>query len=469
MLDALDRGEISSAELTEMHLQRIDEVNGPLNAIINVTADRARAEAAEADARRAKGERAALLGLPITMKESNAIAGLPQSAGIAELKGLVAEEDGPVGARVMAAGAVLLGQTNIPVALSDWQADSPVYGRTNNPWDLDRSPGGSTGGGSAALAAGLTPLEFGSDIGGSVRIPAAFCGVYGHRPSETLVPRVGSFPGANRPNAAALLGVQGPLARSAYDLELGLDVIAGPEALEDVAWRLELPAARAEALREFRVGVLEPLPGVEVDEEMAARVDELAGWLVSEGAAVRTVSLPFDFHEYFADYFKLLSHRTSGFISREDRQAIALQVRDKEDERARLRGEALTMWAFELHQLIDRREAYRFAFRSFFQDVDVLLSPMALGPAFKHTPDLPFDSRTITVNGKTISYSDTIYYPALAILAGQPATAFPGGLSREGLPIGLQAIGPYLEDRTPLRFAQLVEDGWRKFEAPPGY
>ncbi|HMO54224.1 MAG TPA: amidase family protein, partial [Tepidiformaceae bacterium] len=127
------------------------------------------------------------------------------------------------------------------------------------------------------------------------------------------------------------------------------------------------------------------------------------------------------------------------------------------------------MWAFELHQLIDRREAYRFAFRSFFQDVDVLLSPMALGPAFKHTPDLPFDSRTITVNGKTISYSDTIYYPALAILAGQPATAFPGGLTREGLPIGLQAIGPYLEDRTPLRFAQLVEDGWRKFEAPPGY
>ncbi len=468
MLAALDRREISSSELTEMHIERIERLNPPLNAIINTTFDRARAEAAEADAKRARGESGALLGLPFTIKESNAMAGLPQSAGIVALKGVLAPEDGPVGAKAVAAGATLLGQTNIPVAVGDWQANSPVYGRTNNPWDLGRSPGGSTGGGSAALAAGLTPLEFGSDIGGSVRIPAAFCGVYGHRPTETLVPRIGSFPGATRPNVAAVMAVQGPLARSAHDLELALDVIAGPEPLEDVAWRVEIPPSRAERLSEFRIGVLEALPGVEVDNEMAARLDELAAWLVAQGAAVRRVGLPFDFAAYFRDYMMLLSQRTSGPISREERLAIDLKLRDLPEERDRQRGEAITMWAHELVELLGRREEYRWAFRDFFRECDVLLSPMALGPAFEHT-ELPFNERMIPVNGKQVRYGDTIVYPALAILAGQPATAFPGGLNSTGLPLGLQAIGPYLEDRTPLRFAQLVEDGWRKFEAPPGY
>ncbi len=468
MLEAMRQGHVSSAELVEMHIERIERLNGPINAIINTTFDRARAEAKEADQRRASGEDAPLLGLPITMKESNAIAGLPQTAGFEHLKGVPANEDGPVGARALAAGAALLGQTNIPVALGDWQANSPVYGRTDNPWDATRSPGGSTGGGSAALAAGLTPLEFGSDIGGSVRIPAAFCGVYGHRPTETLVPRVGSFPGAERPNVAALMGVQGPMARSAYDLDIALQVIAGPEPLEDVAWRVELPAPRAERLADYRVGILEPLPGVEVDAEMAERLEELGTWLGQQGANVRRVTLPFDFADYAKDYMLLLSLRTSGPMSREDRMEVDRKLRDLPEERERWRGEALTMWAHEFSDLLSRRENFRWAYRDFFRDLDVLLTPMALGPAFEHT-ELPFNERLITVNGKQVRYGDTIHYPSLAILAGQPATAFPGGLNREGLPLGLQAIGPYLEDRTPIRFAQLVEDGWRSFEPPPGY
>lgn len=468
MLEAMRRREVSSAELVELHIERIERLNGPINAIINTTFERALAEAKEADDRRANGEDAPLLGLPITMKESNAIAGLPQSAGLIDLKGVLAKEDGPVGARALGAGAALLGQTNIPVALGDWQANSPVYGRSNNPWDTTRSPGGSTGGGSAALAAGLTPLEFGSDIGGSVRIPGAFCGVYGHRPTETLVPRIGSFPGASRPNVAALMEVQGPMARSAHDLELALEVIAGPEPLEEVAWRVELPPARAERLGDFRVGVLEPLPGIEVDAEMLERVEELGTWLGKQGATVLRVSLPFDFLEYTKDYMQLLSHRTAGPMSREDRLEVNRKLRDLPEERDRWRGEALTMWAHELHELLDRREAYRWAYRDFFRKFDVLLTPMALGPAFEHT-EVPFNERRITVNGKQVPYGDTIAYPSLAILAGQPATAFPGGLNRAGLPLGLQAVGPYLEDRTPLRFAQLVEAGWRRFEPPPGY
>src|SRR5205085_7484840 len=176
-----------------------------------------------------------LLGLPMTLKESINVKGLGTTVGMSQWKDFRSEHDAPVAARVKAAGAVIMAKTNVPPMLADWQANNPVYGRTNNPWDATRTPGGSTGGGSAALAAGLTPLEYGSDIGGSIRVPAAFCGVYGHRPSETAMPRSGQFPMPPLPNAAVVMGVQGPMARSAADLELALDVAAGAEAGEDVA------------------------------------------------------------------------------------------------------------------------------------------------------------------------------------------------------------------------------------------
>ena len=241
MMAALDARQVSSRELVEMHIERIQRLNPAINAIVIPTFERARAMADDADARRARGERTPLLGLPHTTKESNAVAGLPQTAGMSVFKDMRAENDGPIPAAVFGAGAPLLGKTNIPVALADWQADSPIYGRTNNPFDLTRSPAAAPVG-DRALAAGLTPLEFGSDIGGSVRTPSAFCGTYGHRPSETLVPRQGSFPMSIEPNISAVLAVQGPMARSAHDLELALGVIAGPDPGEDVAWRVELPA-----------------------------------------------------------------------------------------------------------------------------------------------------------------------------------------------------------------------------------
>ena len=216
MLGALRARKISSLELVDLHLQRINERDGVLNAIPVRTADRARDAARVADAALARGQRAALLGLPMTLKESTQTAGLPQTAGMLPFKDHKPAVDGTLAKAVFDAGACLLGKTNIPVALGDWQADSPIYGRTNNPWDLKRTPGGSTGGGGAALAAGMTPLEIGSDIGGSIRVPGAYCGVYGHRPSETAIPREGSFPMGDLPNAAGLMGVQGPLARSAH-------------------------------------------------------------------------------------------------------------------------------------------------------------------------------------------------------------------------------------------------------------
>ena len=211
LLAGLRAGTISSSELTDLYIRRIEKYDTKLNAVVVRDFERARQAARAAD----QGGAGALRGLPITLKESINVTGLGTTCGVPEWKSFVSQHDAPAWARLREAGAVLMGKTNVPPMLADWQSANPVYGRANNPWDLGRTPGGSSGGSAAALAAGLTALEVGSDIGGSIRVPAAFCGVYGHRPSETLLPRSGQFPMPPTPNAAVVMAVQGPLARSA--------------------------------------------------------------------------------------------------------------------------------------------------------------------------------------------------------------------------------------------------------------
>jgi amidase len=468
MLAALRAKAISARELYAMHRARIEERDGQLNSIVVNTFDRGEAAAKEADRRIAAGEDAPLLGLPMTLKESEAVAGLPQTAGIPELKDNVAASDGIVPARCFAAGAALLGKTNIPVALGDWQADSPVYGRTNNPWNLGRSPGGSTGGGSAALAAGLTPLEVGSDIGGSIRVPAAFTGVYGHRPSESAVPRTGAFPGSQFPLETAIMGTQGPLARSAVDLELLFDVVAGPDAGADVAWRLDLPAARHESLRDFRVAVLPWFDWVPVQPEVRMAVGELSAWLEHQGVKVETVSPDFDWHEHLLDYTRLLTASTNMTTPAEQRAASAAGQRALGNPIADAMADGQTMDFAAASMLLGRRAALKHQWRQFFRDWDVLITPTFARTAFEHRDD-PQPKRMTVIDGQETPYFLQIFYPHVAIFCGLPATAFPAGLDGEGLPIGLQAVGPDLEDRTPLRFAQLLEREWKRFEPPPGY
>ncbi|MGB8862413.1 MAG: amidase family protein [Ilumatobacteraceae bacterium] len=468
MLAALDARTISSVELTQLHLDRIDALDGPLNAIPVRTTERALESAKRADAARAAGKQGALLGIPMTLKESTQAAGLPQSAGLMPFKDHRPVNDGPIARSVFGAGACLLGTTNIPVALGDWQADSPVYGRTNNPWDLTRTPGGSTGGGAAALAAGLTPLEIGSDIGGSIRVPAAYCGVYGHRPSETAVPRAGSFPLAELPNPAAVMGVQGPLARSAVDLELLFDVVAGPVVGEDAGWRLALPPARAERLADLRVAIMPALSIAQPSEEMRHKVEELASYLGACGAAVGEAMPVVDQRAYLHDYLMLLMAITTQGLSREVREAAAERSRASGDPMRLAEAEGLTMDAVAFLKLLNRREVARSAWRTFFLDWDVLVCPTALDAAFPHQVG-EMNARLLTIDGHDVPYMTNIIYPMWAIFAGQPATAFPAGLGSGGLPMGLQAIGPYLEDRTTLRFAQLLEREWHCFQPPPGY
>src|SRR4051794_38637267 len=255
MLRALRAREISATELLDLHHRRIARLDGPLNSIILLQADSARREATAADLARTSGADRPVLGVPVTIKESIDVVGTASTAGVTARAEHRAARDAATVARLRAAGAVILGKTNVCPYLADFIADNPIYGRTNNPWDLTRTPGGSSGG-SAALAAGFTPLDLGSDLGGSIRIPAAFCGLWGHKPSEAAVPNSGHFPGSALPSFATIMAAQGPLARSAADLEVALDVIAGPDVGMDAAWRLQFPPARHKRLQGFRVAVL---------------------------------------------------------------------------------------------------------------------------------------------------------------------------------------------------------------------
>ncbi len=476
MLAALRARRVSAVELLDLHRRRVERYNQALNAIVEPDFERARRDAGTADARRARGEDAPLLGLPMTLKESINVRGLRTTIGMEMWKDFRSEHDAPVTTRVKAAGAVVMAKTNVPQMLADWQSANPVHGRTNNPWDLARTPGGSTGGGAAALAAGLTPLEFGSDIGGSIRVPAVFCGVCGHRPSETAMPRSGQFPYPPMPNAAVVMGVQGPLARSADDLELALDVAAGPEVGEDVAWRLGIPPARHQRLAEFRVAVLPPIDWMPLDAEIAAALDSVASRLGRLGCQVKVAQPDAlgDHRQHYALYLTLLSAVTSSRVPAEQRLARLQVMRTRDDEWSRALQRGIESGAPDYIAWIAQREQYRAAWRSFFREWDVLVAPAFFTPAYPHWdkpwPNTPDSIRkTVDVNGTPVLEELGLFYPALATLAGQPATAFPVGLTRGGLPIGLQAVGPYLEDRTPIRFAALLGRELGGFARPPGY
>lgn len=470
MLQALRERRLSAVELLDLHLRRIERFNPTLNAIVIPDYDNARKVAEAADAARARGEDSPLLGLPLTIKDCIDVAGLLGTAGVEQFAGRIPESDSRLTARVRKVGAVIMGKTNVPPNAGDWQSVNPIFGRTNNPWDLSRTPGGSTGGGAAALAAGLTPLEFGSDIGGSIRIPSAFCGLYGHKPSETALARSGHFPGSPLPNPGAIMSVQGPLARSAGDLELAFDVTAGPDVGEDIAWRLEVPHARHERLSDFRVAVLPAIGWLPVDAEILEAQERLTSALSKAGTTVKEAQPEAfgDLRRHHQLYSTILTLITSAGGTAEERRHRAEGMRATGDEFDTAMAQGLEASAVDFMALLREREQFRQSYRQFFSDWDVLIAPITIVPAFPHT-DAPWPKRTVEVNGNPVAYGLQTVYPAIATLCGQPATAFPMSLTRSGLPIGLQAIGPYLEDHTSMRFAALVERELGGFRRPPGY
>ena len=472
LVGALAAGKISALELTDHVIARIEAVDQKLNAIVARDFDRGRDAAKSADAALARGERRPLLGIPMVVKESFDVAGLPTTWGVPQFKNFVPQDDAVVVARVKAAGAVILGKTNVPYLLGDWQSYNDIYGTTNNPWDLGRTPGGSSGGSSAALAAGFGPLSLGSDIGGSLRVPAHYCGIYAHKPTLNLIPPRGHRP-PGMVQRVSDLAVVGPMARSAADLDLALDVTAGPdEARAGIAYRLALPKARHEHLKDFRVLVIGDHPSVPTAAAVRAALDLLSQRLVKAGAKVAHASplqpdLAASARLYMRLLMSALSERWPAEIYQQA-QTTAAAVKPDDDslEAERHRGAVLSHrdWAAADTARIALQQQWADVFREW----DVVLCPPMPTPAFVHDHS-PMLERRVEIDGKQFSFFDQLVWPEIATTPGLPATAAPIGLSDTGLPIGVQIVGPYLEDRTPIAFAALMEREFGGFVPPPGY
>ncbi|MCX4091735.1 amidase [Nocardia sp. alder85J] len=460
---ALRAGAVTSVELTEEAITRIERYDEVINAICVPDFDRARDAARRADRARAGGEELPLLGIPVTVKESYDIAGLPTTWGMPQHADYVPAEDAVQVSRLKAAGAVVLGKTNVPLGLQDMQSYNEIYGITVNPWDHARTPGGSSGGSAAALACGFGALSIGSDIAGSLRTPAHFCGVYAHKPTLGLAATRGMVapPGPALP-VDLDLAVVGPMARTARDLTLLLEVMAGPDPLtHGVAYDVTLPPARHERLAEFRVLVLDDHPLIPTGSAVRAGVNRVADALVDGGAHVERYSplLP-DPAEAATVYTRLLF---SGTVARFPvdtyeqlrNRAAGLSADDRGLDAARLRGMVSTHrdWI----EANNRRELHRHGWRQLFAEFDVVVCPITPTPAFphEHGPDLL--QRRIDIDGVEYPYFDQLVWAGVATMPGLPATAIPAGRSPEGLPVGVQLIGPMFEDRTPLRLAELLE------------
>ena len=463
---------LGSLELLDHFLDRIGRHNQTLNAICVLDAERARKRAKALDRALAKGERRGPLhGLPMTVKESFDIAGLPTTWGRAELKGNVATSNALAVERLQNAGAVIFGKTNVPAFLADWQTFNPIYGTTNNPWDITRGPGGSSGGSAAALASGLTGLEIGSDIGASIRNPAHYCGVFGHKPTFDLCASDGQVlsPFVTHDDIAVI----GPLARSARDLEIALGIIAGPDRIDEAAWKVKLPAAPKKTWRQWRIAVLSTADTAPVDGAVQARVEAVADFLARKGAKVSRSARPdFDLDEAHEVYIKLLraatSRAQSDTVFARNLEAARTLPKNARDYAAWM-ARANTMHHREWLLVNDRRHRMRLQWAEFFKGWDVLICPAAATTAFAHNQKGERWERMVTVNGKPQPSTTQMFWAGYSCMAYLPSTVATAGRAPDGLPVGVQIIGPQYGDLTTIALAKLLEREFEGFVAPPDY
>jgi amidase len=472
LVQALATRQVSSREVVDSAIARIEALDPKINAVVVRDFDRARDAADAADAALGRGERQPLLGLPMTVKEQFNIAGLPTTWGFPKFKDWRPDADALAVRRLKAAGAIILGKTNVPINLGDWQSYNEIYGTTNNPWDLSRTPGGSSGGAAAALAAGFVPLEFGSDIGGSLRAPAHFCGVFSHKPSLDLIPQRGALP-PQTPSVPVRgdLAVIGPMARTAADLALDLSVVAGPdEWMEGIGYKLALPPPRHDKLADFHVLVIDEHPLCPTAASISTALDGLADRLGRTGCTILRASpnLP-DLALTSRVYRELLSAFFSADLPPEARERIeaaaeALSPEEQSLVSYGLRGAVISHPEWIRQSRI--RSGLRGRWQALFGEVDVVLCPPMPTTAFPHDHS-PQSARKLDVDGTKIPYFDQSVWAGLATLNGLPATTMPIGRDDSGLPIGVQIIGGFLDDRTTIAFADLVEREFGGFTPPP--
>jgi amidase len=445
---AVRRKELSSRELTEMLITRIESVNPTLNAVVEIRREGALQEALAADEATARGDAVGPLhGVPVTIKDSFNVAGLHTTWGNRAFKDFVADRDATLARRLRRAGAIVVGKTNVALMLADFgQTANELYGVTNNPWDTTRTPGGSTGGAAAALSAGMTFLEYGSDLVGSIRIPASFCGVYGLKPSAGIVPLCGFRPPGPPPPPSEMtyMSAVGPLGRSPRDLRTALRATAGPEGQVAKAYSWALSPPRHARLEDFRVGGVLDDEHAPVSSEVSAPLSDAVDALVRAGATV--------VEGWPAGVDPSQHYESFGFHV----QAFFAFQQPGED--------SLTFSEFVEHE--NRRMASRAAWNRYFGGIDVFLCPVSFTPAFPHDTR-PFEERKIVTPEGERPYNDQSFWISHASLPGLPAVAAPVGRTPGGLPVGVQIVGPRYEDDTAITFAELLADVIGGYEPPP--
>ncbi|MFC1820187.1 amidase family protein [Thermodesulfobacteriota bacterium] len=471
---AIKDRKISSSELLEYFIERYERLNQEINAIVATNLVQAREKAADADKALAKGEVfGSLHGLPMTLKDNLEIIGMPTTYGSPLFAKHMPEENADVVQSVLDAGAVVFGKTNLPLRAMDTQSFNDVYGQTNNPWDISRTPGGSSGGAAAALAAGLTGLEIGNDIGGSIRFPAHFCGIYGHKPSYNIVSRHG----ANKPWSQfktrfpmdADMAVNGPLARSAEDLLLAMEIIVGPPAYQRKAIKITLPEPRKNAFSEFKVGVWIEDPLYPPDNDISAVLSDFIDRLTRTGVTLVNKKPDIDLKRshYLRNAFEVA---TTILMQPAELYDKAVNALESNEENIKSWAKAMTMKHRDWKLLDMERSFLRQKWDDYFNDVDIMLCPVTRIPAHPHD-HTPMRNRVVKFNEETLKYWDVMGpWNSLSLVAYLPATVVPAGFTPGGLPVGIQIVGPYLEDLTPIQFAiNLEKEIIGPYQLPPGF
>jgi len=463
---------IGCLELLDLYLKRVEQYNPKLNAIIFKDVEGARKRAKMADRALARKEVwGPLHGVPMTIKESFDVAGMPTTWGVPLYRDNYAQKNSLAVDRLLKAGVILFGKTNVPLYLGDWQSFNEIYGTTNNPWNVTRVPGGSSGGSAAALAAGLTGIDAGSDIGASIRNPAHYCGVYGHKPTYGVCsPRGHALPGVV---AVGDISAIGPMARSAGDLAIGLAAMAGPDLIDGIGWQLRLPGPAKKQLREYKVSVVYTDPEAEVDEEVQKGIRAAADFLRKNKAKVVEDARPaFGSGEAFRNYVQLLRSATSGRLTLEQFQKNLAAFNTLESDDNSYQAQAIRAQAMYHKDWLaynEGRHKMRLAWAEFFKEYDLLLCPTATTAAFPHNQKGERWERMIMVNGNPQPSTTQMFWAGYSCNFYLPSTIAPAGFTTEGLPVGVQIVGPQYGDYTCIYFAQLLEKDFQPFVSPPGF
>lgn len=472
-LRALNRGEITSVELVELYLERIEQ-HADLISVVSVDREGALQAAREADEARAKGEKLGPLhGLPFTFKDAWATKGLRTVAGIPEYENNVPAADAPTIANLRAAGAIIMGKTNMPTGNLDLQSANPVFGISKNPWDKTRTPGGSAGGAAAAVAAGLTSIDFASEIAGSIRIPAHYCGVFGHKSSFGITPLTDHIPHAPGDGKYYWLdlAIGGPMAREAEDLELALLAGANAQPRDRHAWSLNLPAPRAKKLTDFRICAWTDDEYCRVGKEVAEAMEQTIAALEAAGAKVdRAPKVPVGLQEMH-DVFEKLLYSAFAYYWKDgeyDKMVSDAEEKPTDVHSAWVRiAQCTTINHREWLEATIARYKYLHQWQDFFKDYDVMLTPVTPSTALPvHGPEENWFGPEFDLDGEKREYLDQIKWTGFINLINAPATSMPIGFGEGGLPIGMQIVGPYLEDLTTIEFAKVASKVTGGYKAP---